>query len=113
MPQDKKQSKKLDEAVDMTFPASDPINVGAPTGTEQSGKRIDRAPPVITKEQIDAAERGEGQAERDGPASSADERIRHEKHHGLADEGLQAGEKARETKVADHAGLGRKGKKSF
>jgi hypothetical protein len=37
MPQDKKQSKKLDEAVDMTFPASDPINVGAPTGTEQSG----------------------------------------------------------------------------
>jgi hypothetical protein len=112
MSQDKKQSKKLDKAVDMTFPASDPINVGAPTGTEQSGKRIDRAPPVITKEQIDAAERGEGQAERDGPASSADEKIRHEKHHGLADEGLQADENARETNVTDHAGLGRKGKRS-
>ena len=28
------QSKKLDEAVEKTFPASDPVNVGNPTGTE-------------------------------------------------------------------------------
>lgn len=91
MPEHSEKSKKLDDAVDKTFPASDPINIGTPTGTEPSGKPMDRSPPLITKEQIDAAERGDGHAHLDGEPSSVDERLRHEKHHGLADEGLHPG----------------------
>ena len=83
MPKDDKKSKKLDEAIERTFPASDPVNVGTPTGTEPSGKPVDRAPPLITKEQIDAAQRGEGHAHRDPLPSSVDEKVRHDKHHGL------------------------------
>ena len=109
MPEDGKKSKKLDEAVENTIPASDPINVGTPTGTEPSGKPVDRAPPLITKEQIDAAQRGEGHAHRDGLPPSVDETVRHDKHHGLADHGLEEGEEPRKTEVRDHAGLGRKG----
>ena len=30
----RERDKKLDEAIDMTFPASDPIAVGRPTGAE-------------------------------------------------------------------------------
>ena len=47
MPEHDKTSKKLDDAVEKTFPASDPVNVGTPTGTEPSGKPVDRAPPLI------------------------------------------------------------------
>ena len=111
MPERSKKSKKLDDAVDMTFPASDPFNVGTATGTEPSGKPIDRSPPIITKEQIDAAERGDGHAHLDDLPSSADEKLRREKHHGLADGGLKPDDTARKTEVLDHAGLGRKGSK--
>jgi hypothetical protein len=110
MPKDDKKSKKLDEAIEKTFPASDPVNVGTATGTEPSGKPVDRAPPLITKEQIDAAQRGEGHALRDHLPSSVDEKVRHDKHHGLADQGLEDGEEPRKTEVKDHGGLGRKGK---
>ena len=110
MPEHDKTSKKLDDAVEKTFPASDPVNVGTPTGTEPSGKPVDRAPPLITKEQVDAAQRGEGHAHRDGLPSAVDEKQRHEKHHGLADHGLEDGEQPKATEVRDHAGLGRTGK---
>jgi hypothetical protein len=109
MPEHDKKSKKLDDAVEKTFPASDPVNVGTPTGTEPSGKPVDRAPPLITKEQVDAAQRGEGHAHRDR-SSSVDEKLRHEKHHGLADHGLEDDEEPKTTEVRDHAGLGRTGK---
>ena len=109
MPEHDKTSKKLDDAVEKTFPASDPVNVGTPTGTEPSGKPVDRAPPLITKEQVDAAQRGEGHAHRDGLPSPADEKARHEKHHGLADHGLEDDEEPMKTEVEDHGGLGRKG----
>jgi hypothetical protein len=42
--------------------------------------------------------------------SSSDERVRHEKHHGLADHGLEDDEEPKQTEVRDHAGLGRTGK---
>lgn len=51
---------KVDEAVDMTFPASDPTAPGKPTGNEPPARPVDRKAPVITKDQIDRAERGEG-----------------------------------------------------
>src|SRR5882672_2958863 len=36
----KEREKKLDQAIEMTFPASDPIAVGRPTSTEaQEGRR--------------------------------------------------------------------------
>ena len=111
MSEDSKQSKKLDDAIEKTFPASDPVNVGTATGTEPSGKPVDRAPPLITKEQIDAAQRGEGHSHLDHLPSSVDEKVRHEKHHGLADQGLKEGEEPRKTEVIDHGGLGRKGTK--
>lgn len=106
----KRTSDKLDEAVEKTFPASDPVNVGKPTGTEPAKRPMDRLPPVITKHDIEAAERGDGHAHRDQQSSAVDEQARREKHHGVGDGGLKPGEKAGETKVDDHAGLGRGGK---
>ncbi len=106
------ESKKLDEAVEETFPASDPINVGRPTGTEPPKRPADRLPPVITKEEVEAAQRGEGHAHRDQQSSAVDEQGRHEKHNCHGDAGLKPGEKARKTHVDDHAGLGRAGKES-
>ena len=58
MPEHDKTSKKLDDAVEKTFPASHPVNVGTPTGTEPSGKPVDRAPPLITKERLMPPSRG-------------------------------------------------------
>ena len=37
----KEREKKLDQAIEMTFPASDPIAVGRPTSTEtQEGRPV-------------------------------------------------------------------------
>ena len=83
-----------------------------PTGTEPPAHPADRQAPIVTKDEIEAAQRGEGHAHRDQPASAVDEQLRHEKHHGHGDAGLKPGEKAAKTKVDDHAGLGRGGKKS-
>ena len=73
------QEKKHDKAVEKTFPASDPVTVGKATGTEPAKRPIDRKPPVITKEQGEAAERGEGHAHRDA-ATSAEDQDQHQKH---------------------------------
>jgi hypothetical protein len=54
------QQKKHDKAVDMTFPASDPVAHGTPTGTEKPRRPVDRKPPRITREQIEQAQRGDG-----------------------------------------------------
>ena len=72
------QDKKLDQAVEKTFPASDPVTVGKPTGTEPPKRSMDRKPPVITKEQVEAAERGEGHAHRDA-APAEDQEARRQK----------------------------------
>ena len=41
MSKDVKKTNKLDDAVEKTFPASDPVNVGTPTGTEPSRKPVE------------------------------------------------------------------------
>ena len=56
----KKKEKKVDEALDATFPASDPPASGKATGTEAPGRPVDRKAPLITKDQIEQAQRGEG-----------------------------------------------------
>jgi hypothetical protein len=38
----KERERKLDQAIEMTFPASDPIAVGSPTGTEGAGRADSR-----------------------------------------------------------------------
>jgi hypothetical protein len=56
----KAKEKKLDKAVDMTFPASDPVASGKATGTEPPRRPADRKPPIISKEEIERARRGNG-----------------------------------------------------
>jgi hypothetical protein len=56
----KQKDNKVDKAVDMTFPASDPTTHGKATGTEPPARPADREAPVITKDQIDRARRSEG-----------------------------------------------------
>jgi hypothetical protein len=51
---------KHDSAVDMSFPASDPVARGTPTGTEEPRRPVDRKPPIITREQIEHARRSKG-----------------------------------------------------
>jgi hypothetical protein len=41
----KEREKKLDQAIEMTFPASDPIAVGRPTSTEAQQDRSARSGP--------------------------------------------------------------------
>ena len=72
------QDKRLDKAVEKTFPASYSVNVGKPTGTETAKRPIDWLPPV-TKAQIEASERGEGHAHRDAETSAEHEEARHQK----------------------------------
>jgi len=56
----KAQEKKVDKAVDMTFPGSDATAHGKPTSTEPPKRPANRKAPKITKEQIEQAQRGEG-----------------------------------------------------
>ena len=58
-------TEKNDEAVDMTFPASRPTAHGPATGTELRTQPVDRKAPVITLEQIEQAQRGEGHKHQD------------------------------------------------
>jgi hypothetical protein len=102
------QDKKLDKAVEKSFPASDPVTVGKPTGTEPAKRPVDRQPPIITKEQVEAAQRGEGHAHRDLQAS-AQEKTRRHKHHGVGDAGLDAEDTPDETEIDGHGGLGHGG----
>ena len=60
------EDKKVDKAVDMTFPASDPTAHSAPTSTEVPSRPADRKAPRITKEQIEQAQRGEGHKHQGG-----------------------------------------------
>src|SRR5688572_19633727 len=73
------QDKKLDKAIEKSFPASDPVTVGKATGTEPAKRPIDRQPPVISKEEVEAAERGEGHAHRDAASPNANQGARHKK----------------------------------
>ena len=54
-----KKDKKVDKAGDSTFPASDPTTHGKPTSNEPSRRPADREAPIITKEEIEQAQRGQ------------------------------------------------------
>jgi len=54
------KDEKRDNAVEMTFPASDAIAQGGATANEPPRRPVDRKPPTITREQIEQAERGDG-----------------------------------------------------
>jgi hypothetical protein len=56
----KHKDQKVDKAVDMSFPASDAPSHGKATGTEPPARPADRKAPVITKDEIERAKRGEG-----------------------------------------------------
>jgi len=60
-----RRDKKHDKAVDMTFPASDPIAAGEATGTEPPRRPVDRKAPKMTREQIEEAQRGGGDKPQD------------------------------------------------
>ena len=53
---------ELDEALEHTFPASDPVSVGHPTGTEPPLRPTDRKAPLI-----DAADVAEARKSRANP----------------------------------------------
>jgi hypothetical protein len=56
---DKKDcERKVDDAVEMTFPASDPTAPGRATGTEPAARPASRKAPVISKEDIERAAAG-------------------------------------------------------
>ena len=55
-----RKDKKVDRAGDMSFPASDAPAHGRTTATEPPGRPVDRKAPVVTKDEIERAKRGEG-----------------------------------------------------
>jgi hypothetical protein len=63
------REKKIDDAIDKTFPASDPTATGHATGTEAPARPVDREAPVITKEEIEEAQKGAGHKQNDSSTS--------------------------------------------
>lgn len=57
------KERKIDKAIDMSFPASDATAHGKPTSTEPPTRPADRKAPHVTKEQIEQAQRGDGHKE--------------------------------------------------
>jgi hypothetical protein len=62
----KEAETKVDKAIDMTFPASDPIATGGATSTEPSKRPTDRKPPIVSREEIEWARRGGGHTRNSG-----------------------------------------------
>ena len=52
--------RKVDEAVEMTFPASDPTATGRATGTEPAARPSSRQASIPSKEDIERAAAGRG-----------------------------------------------------
>ena len=67
--------KKIDRALDMTFPASDPPLFGDATGTEKPVRPVGRRAPVARKDDVDAA------------AGRNEDTVR-KRHRGVGREGL-------------------------
>lgn len=61
--QSQPKEAKVDEAIKETFPASDPPSMGKPTATEPPVAPTSRKAPIIRKEDVEAAQRGEGHNE--------------------------------------------------
>lgn len=60
-----KREKQIDDAIDKTFPASDPPANGRATSTEAPSRPVDRKAPIITKEEIEDAQKGKGHKQND------------------------------------------------
>ncbi len=67
----KGSDRKLDEAVELTFPASDPATPGRATGNEGASRPTDRQAPAITKAEIERASSGVGAGNADAAATHA------------------------------------------
>jgi hypothetical protein len=63
------REKKIDDAIDKTFPASDPPATGRATSTEAPARPTDRKAPIITKEEIEEAREGKGHKQNDSASS--------------------------------------------
>lgn len=61
----RQREKKIDDAIDKTFPASDPTATGRATSTEAPARPPDRKAPIITKEEIEEARKGKGHKQND------------------------------------------------
>jgi hypothetical protein len=61
-------SKDAQHSKHMTFPASDPVAHGKPTANEKPRRPVDRESPLITREQIEQAQRGDGHNHREKPS---------------------------------------------
>lgn|SRR5262245_42701065 len=73
------KQKKVDKALDMTFPASDPPASNQSTGTEAPGRPANRQAPVVSKEEIDAA----------AGAKRPQRRAARKRHRGVGRDGLR------------------------
>jgi hypothetical protein len=60
-----RQDKRLDEALVETFPASDPIAAGQPTGTEPPSRPADRQAPLTDADAFAAAARRQSRPTRE------------------------------------------------
>lgn len=69
MSADPRRSLKLDEALDKTFPASDPVAISEGTGTEPPTSSIDRKAPVLHAEQSESHHLRSKGPERYGPGT--------------------------------------------
>jgi len=49
------RERMVDDAVEMTFPASDPTAPGHSTGTEPASRPTNRQAPILSKEDIERA----------------------------------------------------------
>jgi hypothetical protein len=65
-----RKDRKVDRSIDHTFPASDPTPPSRVTANEPGVRPVDRQAPIITKEQIDMAQRGEGHSHHDATMGS-------------------------------------------
>ncbi len=92
------KQKKVDKALDMTFPASDPPASRRATSTEPPARPASRQAPVVSKEQIEAA------AGSDTPSRQQKARKR---HHGVGRTGLNRSDAIDES--GEQHGLGREG----
>jgi hypothetical protein len=51
----RKREAKIDDAIDKTFPASDPVAPGRATGNEPPARPIGRQAPEVRKEDVERA----------------------------------------------------------
>jgi len=93
---DDAKQKKVDNSLDLTFPASDPPASTA-TGTEPPARPASRQAPRISKAQIEAAA---------GANRRGQQRRARKRHHGVGRDGLHPGDG---VDADDDQGLGRAG----